>query len=625
MSAHVEKSVLYYLLLPPVREAALTHCHDWMFAEPSYKALMVILKNPRFNGIIPATQDLILAGHNDHGLEPEDLHRLAEVATEVHDRPSVGMTTSEIEHAVHSLEGFIKDRLQARGTELIATATGPESKRKGEVMWAQALNFTISTDTFLDFSDPDVVEQVRALDGVSTGAIIKSNFSLINKSALAGGYKYGDLVMVAAKPGGGKCHAKGAQILMRDGTLKLVEDVVPGDQLMGPDGAQRTVRSLARGRDQMWRVTPAGAPPYVVNSAHVLHLAVNFKFFTGQELTARETANLSVAEFAAMPADQRKNFTLIRRPHGYDMRKTTFGVPDYRVEQDRPELLPIEALEPVGEDDYYGFEVSADHLYMTAEGIVHHNSTTMCAEGAYAIEQGFKVCHVFLGDMSGWDSYMKYLAYWCKIDVSEIENHPQGWRGFHTPEIARRFANLRVKPLPADVHDVYQVISKVNQIRQTHKFDMLIVDYDANIRAASGGDGHMYNEGGNTYANLKSYSAGKCATLIGSQIKTDKWDQEIIPMEAAAESSKKPHHVDMMLTLGVNKAYREVGTLNIAKMRRGKSGVQSRIFFNYGMARPTEITPTRYQELINLHTSSQDPLDPETANPGYAVPGGDGG
>lgn len=75
---------------------------------------------------------------------------------------------------------------------------------------------------------------------------------------------------IIAMPTG--CHAAGARILMHDGTVKLVEDVNVGDQLMGPDSQPRNVLMLARGRQEMRRVVPIQGDPFVVNVDHKLSL-----------------------------------------------------------------------------------------------------------------------------------------------------------------------------------------------------------------------------------------------------------------------------------------------------------------------------------------------------------------
>lgn len=92
--------------------------------------------------------------------------------------------------------------------------------------------------------------------------------------------------------GTGKCHGKDTPILMFDGSIKLVQDVVEGDVLMGDDSTPRTVISLARGRDQMYRITSPKGDSYTANSEHILCLK-----YTGQnkvtEIEVKDFLNLS--------------------------------------------------------------------------------------------------------------------------------------------------------------------------------------------------------------------------------------------------------------------------------------------------------------------------------------------
>jgi hypothetical protein len=68
------------------------------------------------------------------------------------------------------------------------------------------------------------------------------------------------------------CHAKGTEILMYDGTIRLVEDIRIGDLLMGPDSQPRKVLNLHRGRQEMARIVPTKGEPFVVNLDHILSL-----------------------------------------------------------------------------------------------------------------------------------------------------------------------------------------------------------------------------------------------------------------------------------------------------------------------------------------------------------------
>lgn len=109
------------------------------------------------------------------------------------------------------------------------------------------------------------------------------------------------------------CHAAGTAILMHDGSTKRVEDVAPGDMLMGPDSKPRRVLQLARGREPMWRIIPKKGEPFVVNEGHILSLA------TTNEGKAHRCAqdgsridNISVRDFLAK-AKSWKHLRKLRR------------------------------------------------------------------------------------------------------------------------------------------------------------------------------------------------------------------------------------------------------------------------------------------------------------------------
>jgi superfamily II DNA or RNA helicase len=73
--------------------------------------------------------------------------------------------------------------------------------------------------------------------------------------------------------GWGKCLGKDTPIIMYDGSIKMVQDIVVGDQIMGDDSCPRNVLTLARGRDTMYKIKDEyGSESYVVNESHILSL-----------------------------------------------------------------------------------------------------------------------------------------------------------------------------------------------------------------------------------------------------------------------------------------------------------------------------------------------------------------
>lgn len=67
------------------------------------------------------------------------------------------------------------------------------------------------------------------------------------------------------------CHIKGTKVLMFDGTIKTVEDIVIGDHLMGDDGTLRKVEKLYHGVDQLYKVTLSNGDFHIVNSHHPIY------------------------------------------------------------------------------------------------------------------------------------------------------------------------------------------------------------------------------------------------------------------------------------------------------------------------------------------------------------------
>lgn len=78
-------------------------------------------------------------------------------------------------------------------------------------------------------------------------------------------------LVVIGKPG---CFAPGTEVMMFDGTIKKVEDIVIGDKVMGDDGnSPRIVEKLYHDEDEMYEIVNGrGGENYIVNSRHPLVL-----------------------------------------------------------------------------------------------------------------------------------------------------------------------------------------------------------------------------------------------------------------------------------------------------------------------------------------------------------------
>ncbi len=112
------------------------------------------------------------------------------------------------------------------------------------------------------------------------------------------------------------CHAKDHPILMYDGSVKKVQDIVVGDIIMGADSTPRHVLALARGHEAMARITPIKGEPFVVNINHILSLVStserkgDFPYYQkGGEIT-----NITVREYLTKSKSWRHLRKLYRVP-----------------------------------------------------------------------------------------------------------------------------------------------------------------------------------------------------------------------------------------------------------------------------------------------------------------------
>lgn len=70
----------------------------------------------------------------------------------------------------------------------------------------------------------------------------------------------------------GKCLGKDTKILMFNGDIKNVQDIIIGDKIMGDDSTPRIVKSLARGTEQMYKIMNDVEEFYTCNESHILSL-----------------------------------------------------------------------------------------------------------------------------------------------------------------------------------------------------------------------------------------------------------------------------------------------------------------------------------------------------------------
>ena len=99
--------------------------------------------------------------------------------------------------------------------------------------------------------------------------------------------------------GRGKCLGINTPIMQYDGTIKMVQDIKVGDVIMGDDSTPRNVLSLARGKEQMYKVIPVKGDPYIVNESHILSL--KYSSAVNKHTPKGTIRDISVLDYLKLP------------------------------------------------------------------------------------------------------------------------------------------------------------------------------------------------------------------------------------------------------------------------------------------------------------------------------------
>ena len=133
-----------------------------------------------------------------------------------------------------------------------------------------------------------------------------------------------ELATIVARPGIGKCLAKGTKIIMADGTLKKIEDVKVGDKVQSINGVN-TVLALHNGVSKGYKITPnIGEDSFIVSENHILTLIEDE---TIKHKHTYKMIDISIEDFLNTPRKKSNNYYLYRAPIEYT--KKELKIPPY--------------------------------------------------------------------------------------------------------------------------------------------------------------------------------------------------------------------------------------------------------------------------------------------------------
>lgn len=124
----------------------------------------------------------------------------------------------------------------------------------------------------------------------------------------------------------GKCLGKNTPVMMHDGRLVKVQNVRPGDALMGDDSTPRRVLSTCAGRAQLYNVVQENGDAYLANGDHLLSLLCvsdsgSATYFPGQFY------DVSIQEYSKLAPDEQAALVGYKRPARFQAKPVPGGDP----------------------------------------------------------------------------------------------------------------------------------------------------------------------------------------------------------------------------------------------------------------------------------------------------------
>ena len=161
-----------------------------------------------------------------------------------------------------------------------------------------------------------------SLSGVPTGYNILDN--------VTGGWLKGNVILFAARPGQGKCFAKGTKIRMYDGSVKNVEDITNGELVMGNDSSSREVYGTTSGVEEMFEIKTNKGEGFICNKSHILSLVYNKDGVNAEYGWNKDSVvNISVGEYLKLKPWVQNRLKLYSNEWGNEYSEKTHDIPPY--------------------------------------------------------------------------------------------------------------------------------------------------------------------------------------------------------------------------------------------------------------------------------------------------------
>jgi hypothetical protein len=199
--------------------------------------------------------------------------------------------------------------------------------------------------------------------------------------------------IIVGPPGSGKCLGKGTELLMYDGSLKNVEDVVNGDILMGDDSTPRIVQGTTSGFGKLYRIEQTNGDSYIVNAPHILVLR--------KAVVPRKYVDNYGSWKVECYKDEKRNYMCC-------------------ADEERADLILSKMIPNVNYDPYQTIEIEAEKYYKRVQIAQHFpSSSSVVSQDDILDYKGYKANVQFQKGKVTEDERLQFLAK--LIDVSDAD------------------------------------------------------------------------------------------------------------------------------------------------------------------------------------------------------------
>jgi replicative DNA helicase len=457
---------------------------------------------------------------------------------------SANPITNTLAYVREIKDGSVKRELATLATTIKKVAIEEEMSANEALDTIQGELYKISTDSAtselkdMHVITHDTLSYIEKMKKMGNKHLIGETTGFDALDRRTTGFNEGDLIIIAARPAMGKCLGRGTKVAMFDGTLKNVEDVKVGDKLMGDDSKPRNVLSTTSGREQMYWVRQNKGIDYRVNESHILSLK---RSRTEGPYKNGDVLNINVKEFLEKSPKFKSNYKGYKVSVEFENENLSIFIREEELksfitkysniekdvlvfEEDLNEIKHIKFLaDSLGYityfennklciskskqdinltdiqiekdivDEYFGFEIDGNKLFLLEDMTVTHNTALVLNMALKNVERGKGVIFFSL-EMPAEQLMLRMLAAKTSIPLQNLRKgdlDDQQWSN-----LSGAFDDLNTKKLFVDDGgsiNINQLRARVRKIAQNeaNNISLVIIDYLQLMQGTGNKDRHQ--------------------------------------------------------------------------------------------------------------------------------------